>query len=61
MKLSKVLNLVTLIIAAILAVIFILDLVLGLPFGRYSLMTDIIVLVAAGLIIWQGWETHKQF
>ncbi|MBX9655459.1 hypothetical protein K2Y11_17735 [bacterium] len=44
-------------IAGILGLLFLLDLVIGIPFGRSDITTDILVVLAAGLLIWQGVET----
>lgn len=60
MNLQKVLCGAALGISGLLALIFLLDLLLGIPFGRFSISTDIIVLIAAGLIIWQGVETWME-
>jgi hypothetical protein len=57
MNLQKVLCGAALGVSGLLALIFLLDLLLGIPFGRFSISTDIIVLLAAGLILWQGVET----
>ena len=34
-----------------------LDLIIGIPFGRSDITTDILIILAAGLLIWQGIET----
>ena len=57
MNLKRALSLTAMIVAGALAVLFILDLAVGIPFGRSDMTTDIIILVAAALIIWQGVET----
>jgi hypothetical protein len=44
-------------IAGILGLLFLLDLAIGIPFGRSDITTDILVVLAAGLLIWQGVET----
>ena len=57
MKIQKVLCAGTLGIAGLLAVIFLVDLLAGIFFGRQYPMTDMFVVLACGLIIWQGLET----
>ncbi len=61
MKLNRILCWASIVIAALLAVIFALDLAVGLFFNRFSITTDIIVLIACALIIWQSVETVKEF
>ena len=60
MKLQKILCGAALGISGLLALIFLLDLILGIPFGRFAMWTDIIVLVSTGLILWQGIETWRE-
>lgn len=57
MNLKKGLTLTALIIAGVLAVVFLLDLAIGIPFERQDITTDILVILASGLLIWQGIET----
>ena len=44
-------------IAGVLGLMFLLDLIIGIPFGRSDITTDILIILAAGLLIWQGVET----
>lgn len=57
MNLKKILCMAAMVIAGILGVVFLLDLALAIPFGRSDITTDILVVVSAGLLIWQGVET----
>lgn len=57
MNLKKILCLVALIVSGLLGLLFVLDLAIGIPFGRSDITTDILVSLAAGLLIWQGIET----
>jgi hypothetical protein len=52
MNLKKILCLVALIISGLLGLLFVLDLAIGIPFGRSDITTDILVSLAAGLLIW---------
>ena len=47
-------------IAGLLGVVFLVDLIVAIPFGRLEVVTDILVVVASGLVIWQGTETWLQ-
>lgn len=60
MKLNAVLTWGSLIIAGLLGLLFLIDVATGLFFQRFSLLTEICVIIAAGLIIWQGVETLKE-
>ena len=60
MKLGKGLCLVAMLLAGLLALVFLADLVIGIPFGRFSPLTDVLVIVSSGLILWQGIETWAQ-
>lgn len=57
MNLQKILCGAALGVSGLLALIFAIDLIAGIPFGRFSVSTDIIVLLASGLILWQAIET----
>ncbi|MDB5351226.1 MAG: hypothetical protein JWN86_2473 [Planctomycetota bacterium] len=60
MAIEKVLCLSAMVVAGLLALVFLLDAALGFPFGRASLTFDILVLVGAACILWQGLETYKE-
>jgi hypothetical protein len=60
MNLKKILCMTTLAIAGVLGVVFLIDLAIGIPFDRSDIVTDILVAVAAGLLIWQGIETYRE-
>ena len=42
------------------AVISLSDLILGIPFARFSFLMDILFLISASLIIYIGWESLKE-
>ena len=58
--LEKWLCLVAFLIAALLAIVSLLDLVTGIPFAKQSTVHDIILLVAAAVICWQSLEVWRQ-
>lgn len=60
MSLQKILTLVAMVVAGLLAVIFAADLALGVPFNRSALLLDIGLLIACALILWQGVETFLE-
>ena len=57
MNMKKILCGSSLGIAGVLGLMFLLDLIIGIPFGRSDITTDILIILAAGLLIWQGVET----
>lgn len=57
MKFTILLNTITLGVGVTLALVGGVDLALGVPFGRFSLITDIILLSASALLLWQTYET----
>ena len=58
--LEKWLCLVAFLIAALLALVSLLDLATGIPFAKQSMAHDIILLVAGGIICWQSFEVWRQ-
>lgn len=61
MATEKVLCMAAMIIAGLLTLIFLLDAAIQIPFGRASLVFDILVIIGGSFIIWQGIETYKEF
>lgn len=61
MQVEKTLTLAAMIVAGLLTLVFLLDLVAGLPFGRSNLVLDILFLIGGALVLWQGWETYREF
>lgn len=58
---EKILTLIAIVVAGILTLIFLLDLALGLPFGRASVPLDILFIGGGAFILWQGLETYREF
>jgi hypothetical protein len=61
METEKILTLIAIVVAGILTLIFLLDLALGLPFGRQSIPLDILFIAGGAFILWQGLETYREF
>ncbi|HEX8199348.1 MAG TPA: hypothetical protein VF590_02595 [Isosphaeraceae bacterium] len=60
MSSEKVLCLVSMIVAGLVALAFLLDAILGMPFGRASILLDILFVVGAAFVLWQGFETNRE-
>ena len=57
---EKWLCLAAMIAAGIIVLVFGLDLATGIPFDRAGKATDIMFMVAAALVLWQGLETWRE-
>jgi hypothetical protein len=57
---ERYLCLVAFLIAALLLIVGLLDLAVGIPFGKQSMVFDIVTLVASGIICWQALEVWRQ-
>ena len=56
----KALTIIGMIIAALILVIFGLDLALGIPFQKISMVMDIAFVVAAILLAYMSWATFRE-
>ena len=56
----KALCIFGIVIAALLLLIFGLDLVIGAPFGKASVIMDAGIVVACGLLGYIGWATFRR-
>ncbi len=61
MDLEKTLTLISMVIAGLLTLVFVLDLALGIPFGRTNLVLDILFALGGALVLWQSLETYREF
>ena len=59
METEKVLCIVSLVIAGLLTLVFLLDLILGIPFGRASLVLDILFLISSAIVAYLAWDAYK--
>ncbi len=46
--------------AGIFLLLLLLDLILGIPFGRISAVADILGILACGLVGYLSWESYKE-
>ena len=60
MKVARALSGTGIGIACLLALVFLVDLAIGIPFKRSSWLTDVLVVSSAGLLIWQGLENYRE-
>ena len=56
----KALCIFGIVIAALLLLIFGLDLAVGMPFGKASLMMDVTTIVMCGLLGYLSWTTFRR-
>jgi len=61
MSTEKILCLAAMIVAGLLTFLFVLDAATSFPFGRGSLVFDILAGIAGAFILWQGIETYREF
>jgi hypothetical protein len=45
--------------AGVVALLAVLDLIMGIPFAGFSKLMDILFIVAAGLVGFLGWDAYK--
>ena len=60
METEKVLTIVAMVIAGLLTLMFLLDAALGIPFGRQSIVLDVLFILGGAFILWQGFDTYRQ-
>lgn len=51
----------TAVIAGLLAFLMLADAAIGFPFGKANIVVDVLIALAAALIIWQSLATAKEF
>ena len=57
---GRKLTLVAMGVALVVALICIADLAAAFPFGRYSVMMDVLYLISAAVIGYMGFETYRE-
>jgi uncharacterized membrane protein len=60
METEKILSLVSLVIAGLITLVFLLDVALGIPFGAASRLFDILIIIGGAFVIWQALETYRE-
>jgi len=60
METDKVLCYATLSITGLLTFLFLLDLLVKVPFGRASAPLDILFVIGCAFLLWQGYETYRE-
>ena len=56
---AKAMSIAGMAIAALIAVLFGLDLVTGTPFGGQSTLTDVAFVVCGGILAYLGWNAFR--
>ena len=46
-------------VAGLVLLLFILDLVVGIPFGQVNIFVDIFVIISAGIVLYLGWNAAR--
>jgi hypothetical protein len=46
-------------VAGVLLLLFLLDLILGMPFGGLSKFVDAVAVVACGIVLYLSWDAFK--
>ena len=60
MELPKLMTYAAVVVAGLMSLLFLLDLTLGMPFGRISIVLDVLFLIGGAFILWQGVETLRE-
>jgi len=47
-------------VAAVVLLVFLVDLILGIPFGRLNFVLSVVVAIAAGIVVYISWETLRE-
>ncbi len=59
METEKILTYAAMGVAGVIALLFLIDLILGMPFGGYRVM-DVLFVLGAAFVLWQGFETYRE-
>ena len=60
METEKLLCYFSLAVAGLVTLIFLLDAVASVPFGRASMLLDIMFVIGGAFVLWQGIETYRE-
>jgi hypothetical protein len=56
---AKAMSIAGMIVAGLLALIFIADLAVGIPFGRYGTMTDVGFVISSLILAYLSWNAFR--
>ena len=57
---AKAMSIAGMVIGGLMALMFGLDLALGIPFGRFALPSDIGLAVCGGILAYLGWNAFRE-
>lgn len=57
---SKILCIVGMVIAALVFLIFLVDIIVGIPFAKRSIPMDVTFIIVSLLLAWMSWSTYKE-
>jgi hypothetical protein len=60
MEFEKILCYLSLFVAGLVTLVFLLDLLLGFPFNRASWFLDVMFIIGGGFVLWQGIEAFRE-
>jgi hypothetical protein len=46
-------------VAGFLLLLFLLDLILGFPFGRMSTIVNVVAILACSAVLYMGWDAYQ--
>jgi hypothetical protein len=61
METEKVLTILSLVVAGVVILVFLLDAFTKFPFGRPHIALDILFILGGAFVLWQGIETYLEF
>lgn len=61
METEKLLTIVSLVVAGLVILIFLLDAAVKFPFGRPNIVLDVMFILGGGFVLWQGIETYLEY
>lgn len=61
METEKLLTIISLVVAGLVILVFLLDLALGFPFNRPSAVLEIMFVLGGAFVMWQGIETYLEY
>ncbi|MDO4569899.1 MAG: hypothetical protein Q4D38_05925 [Planctomycetia bacterium] len=56
---NKSLCLVGMVLSILILLVFVIDISVGIPFGRHSIVLDVVFILLCLGTAWQGWTTYR--